>query len=547
MRKYLLICYLIICKTIVFSQSLSWNTGQIFFGSVTELQTDSLLLTVTNTSTRTINIDGYKFYTTYGQFAFSTLAGNSSITPGNTSQIWIRFHPVQNIFHNSELFILNDSHEGALRIDLNGQGHFSNAYYDSTQNLEEENLKLKLKSITGNGYVSLIYGPARDSMFMKIDNKLANGSGATQNTIECIYTGRNAVGYIDRTNCQDTTYNFNTEHTFPQAFFNQMEPMRSDLFHLFPTDNTANNVRSNYPFGMVSTPTWTVGGSKYANNVFEPRDFAKGRIARAMLYFVMRYQNYNSFLDSQEATLRQWCINFPVDTIEQKRANAIASMQFNRNPFIDYPQFLDRIQSISNTSVQPIISSFDLPEDTIDFGLINAATTKYYTFWISNNGNQALSVSNISLTPSTVLAFASGTGVNVSINPGESIPVIISLSGAPLGQFSGALNFDLTGPNLTTSVNVPIKAQLSLQWIAENFSRELKVFPNPFKNEICVESELVIDEISVSTLLGQEMINTKNINEKSWCIAGDAMKSSGLYMMQIKANNKTERRLIYKD
>lgn len=69
-------------------------------------------------------------------------------------------------------------------------------------------------------------------------------------TIECVYTGRK-IRATNRTEAQNQ--NFNTEHTWPQSFFNELEPMRSDLYHLYPTDETANNVRSNFDFGRALT------------------------------------------------------------------------------------------------------------------------------------------------------------------------------------------------------------------------------------------------------------------------------------------------------
>lgn len=40
---------------------------------------------------------------------------------------------------------------------------------------------------------------------------------------------------------------FNREHSIPQSWFNKKSPMRSDLFHVYPTDGYVNNKRSNYP------------------------------------------------------------------------------------------------------------------------------------------------------------------------------------------------------------------------------------------------------------------------------------------------------------
>lgn len=62
---------------------------------------------------------------------------------------------------------------------------------------------------------------------------------------------------------------------------------------------------------VVTSPTWSVGGSKSAGGVFEPRDEQKGNAARSIFYMAMRYQNYTGFLNGQEAILRTWNKQFP--------------------------------------------------------------------------------------------------------------------------------------------------------------------------------------------------------------------------------------------
>jgi len=139
----------------------------------------------------------------------------------------------------------------------------------------------------------------------------------------------------------------NCEHTWPQSFFEKQEPMRSDIWHLYPTDSVANNRRSSYPFGIViGEPIWSENGSKLGydakgRTVFEPRDCHKGNVARSMFYFSVRY---NDPIDNlQEASFRKWHAADPVDARERERANRIESLQNNRNPFIDHPEFTDRI------------------------------------------------------------------------------------------------------------------------------------------------------------------------------------------------------------
>ena len=44
----------------------------------------------------------------------------------------------------------------------------------------------------------------------------------------------------------------NCEHTIPQSFFNENEPMKSDLHHIRGSWEKSNNARNNYPFAEVS-------------------------------------------------------------------------------------------------------------------------------------------------------------------------------------------------------------------------------------------------------------------------------------------------------
>ncbi len=530
MRKMVLLLSLLCAMQLVKAQGLTVSPSQLNFGIVTESSPDSLQITVSNNSGHTITITGYRFYSYYNHFPFSSTAGSVSLPGGASQSLWIRFAPQQNVFFESELFILNDGKTGALRVDLKGQGRFSHPYYAGTENTAEEILKDSLQAITGRNYFNAGYVVARDSMFMSYDNEKVNGQGAAVNTIECVYTGRKATGYIDRTDCQ-TNFSFNTEHTFPQGFFNSLEPMRADLYHLYPTDDLANNIRASLPFGIVSNPTWQQGGSKGDASTFEPRDLHKGRVARAMMYFVMRYQNYTGFMTAQEGILRQWHQQFPVDNRELVRSNKIALLQLNRNPFVDYPQFIERITSLSNLSVGTVAASADSPTDTIDFGFINAVNPATYTYWLMNDGNQPFTLSNLTLNPQANLSFINGTGTTTTVNPGEAVPIQLQLANAvPGGVFTGSLLYSVQGTGLLSNVIVPIRAQLSftgmetIQTISKGY-----VFPNPASETVCV-SPVPEGWIRVYDLNGKEM--RVEFPEDAECNTLPGDLSPGVYVLE---------------
>lgn len=145
----------------------------------------------------------------------------------------------------------------------------------------------------------------------------------------------------------------NCEHTWPQSKFSgrfQKGIQKSDLHHLFPTDSRANSTRGNNEFANVSgDPLEDECGSsrsglpKGGSEFFEPPTEHKGNVARALFYFSVRYQIKIS--ERQEKYLRNWHIQDPVDANERERNQTIFEIQRNRNPFIDYPELVDRIQN----------------------------------------------------------------------------------------------------------------------------------------------------------------------------------------------------------
>jgi hypothetical protein len=319
--------------------------------------------------------------------------------------------------------------------------------------------------------------------------------------------------------------------------------MRSDLYHLFPTDDDANTKRGSLPFGVVNNPTWQNGGSKVNTTTFEPRDAHKGKVARAMFYFVLKYQNYSNFLTNQEGILRQWYNQFPVDNIERKRGNDIASIQNNRNPFIDYPQFLERITTLSSTSVGNPNASTDMPEDTIDFGLVNVTTPNQYTFWLANDGFAPFTASNLNLSPSAVLTFLNGTGGNVTVQPGEATAIQIELANAaPNPNFTGTLNFNVAGTGLLAIVSVPIRANLSMTGLSDiTNANAYTLYPNPAHDLLCMDgltSEM--KNIKVIDVLGR--VRAQFPSSFNSCISISDIQEDGFFILEWEEKGVTYRK-----
>ena len=148
------------------------------------------------------------------------------------------------------------------------------------------------------------------------------------------------------------TDGMNAEHSWPQSFFNQALPMRADLHHIFPTFIKPNNTRGSEPYAIVSKAEYvTNSGTKMGAEGFEPANAAKGDIARAILYFVVRYydqnirdgMSYKDFWTSRVPMFLEWDRQDPPDAEEKHRNDLIAKFQGNRNPFVDDTTLAGRI------------------------------------------------------------------------------------------------------------------------------------------------------------------------------------------------------------
>lgn len=242
-------------------------------------------------------------------------------------------------------------------------------YYNNAFGQNGQNLRAALHNIISINTIQLSYGgssqPNTWTTFQASDKK-PNGK------VWDIYSDKpgQAPPYeYDFVTDQCGNYNgegdcYNHEHSWPQSYFNENFPMKSDLFHIYPTDGWVNGKRGDLQYGVVTAPTYTSqNGSKVGNNTypgsngtsFEPIDSFKGDLARSYFYMTTRYYTQDAgWLNWEMATgaeLKPWAIqmlldwhhNDPVSSKELTRNEAIYAAQNNRNPFIDFPKFADCI------------------------------------------------------------------------------------------------------------------------------------------------------------------------------------------------------------
>lgn len=221
-------------------------------------------------------------------------------------------------------------------------------------------------------------------------------NGQSKSMVECQYSG---VPYIFDASFQWT--DLSREHTFPQSWmpsyfdtgFEDSEEV-SDLHNLVPVwQNQVNAVRSNYPYGEVTTATsgqtvngvnvdCALGTNAGGQTVYEMRDSFKGNAARAMMYEAVKYNAAGadfSFPEQisltipygqSERLIKQWHFQDLPDSWEITRNEYNQYEQHNRNAFIDqvtYPCFI-RFSTLQ-PFVPQVINSGDSLLTCTDFAL----------------------------------------------------------------------------------------------------------------------------------------------------------------------------------
>ncbi len=160
---------------------------------------------------------------------------------------------------------------------------------------------------------------------------------------------------------------FNREHSWPKSWWGggTGPDQHEDLVAVIPADGYVNGLRADDPLGEVVSANYSssngsmrglcnVPGTEPGSRCFEPPDNLKGDFARIYFYMAVRYEGEFTCCDEvavqgadivlwQETMLRQWHATDTVDIDERDRNERLFDIQKNRNPFVDYPDFVDRI------------------------------------------------------------------------------------------------------------------------------------------------------------------------------------------------------------
>lgn len=298
-----------------------------------------------------------------------------------------------------------------------GGGAGGTGYYASADGLSGYALKTALHNIINNhtsqGYSAIwtFYNSHELDYYYENDGKILDIYSENP-------TGADPFEYTKSTN-QCGTYSgegscYNREHSFPKSWFGgTIEPMNSDVHHIFASDGYVNGRRSSFPYGEVGSATYTSSnGSKlgsarsglgYSGTVFEPIDEFKGDLARAHFYMATRYEDRIAGWESissygnavmngtSNQAFETWALNMliswhnadPVSQKEIDRNNAAQTHQGNRNPFVDHPEYVGLIwggagartagqtlmvSSTSPLSTEEVTISYSDSKLTLSFG-----------------------------------------------------------------------------------------------------------------------------------------------------------------------------------
>lgn len=303
-----------------------------------------------------------------------------------------------------------------------------------------------------------------------------SGSSAKNNPyIHALYINRDVTNQTTAWgNHNQDQWGINREHVWPKAEGFETSGAggaRGDPMHLMAGNGYANNIHSNYYYGYVKTSSsYTDCGSKYSNQsgnlrgtsktlntgtVFEPQDCDKGDIARAIFYMVARY-NYLSGSDSDgidsnnpnlalTQSLSDWASSGynsttsttgkmgvmtdllawhhadPVDEYEIHRNNLLyTNYTNNRNPFIDFPEWVDFIWGTATYSGTTYQSYSSTPTG---YATPSSDTINGY----NSGSSDPVSVTGISLEKeSTSIAVGGSEVLSYSISPSNATNQTVS-------------------------------------------------------------------------------------------------------------------------
>ena len=328
-------------------------------------------------------------------------------------------------------------------------GAVPSGYYDTANGLTGTSLQAALHEII-NDHTKFPYTSSNTDVWDLI--KITDEDPSNSSNVILLYTGRSQAKSENSGESSASGSNrWNREHVWSKShgFPNESDTAYTDLHHLRPTDESVNSSRGTKDFDNGGSAHSEATDCNYDSDSWEPRDEVKGDVARMMFYMEVRYDpgahsdgtnydlelvDYTGTSTSSDnfgklSTLITWHANDPVDAFESDRNDSIYAYQGNRNPFIDYPEFVNAIWGTTPSSPSNL-STTSLNENSLTLSWTDNANneTEYRVYQneslISTLAADANTLTIYGLSKSTKYKF----WVKSYNSDGESFPAELSVT-----------------------------------------------------------------------------------------------------------------------
>jgi endonuclease I len=234
-------------------------------------------------------------------------------------------------------------------------------YYSGLDTLRGATLRRSLNILISTGVKKLTYKQVWDALGVTDQDPCNSGN------VILIYTARSQDKALRNRGGRGQNDMWSREHVWPKSHGFRASGMApyTDIHHLRPADTTVNSSRGHKDFAQGGDVQGEANGTFRTSQTWEPRDSIKGDVARMMFYMAVRYEGGDGAPDLQlvdQGTksdepklgylceLYSWHHNDPVNKWERRRNGLVQQEQGNRNPFIDHPEWVEKIWSDSCTN-----------------------------------------------------------------------------------------------------------------------------------------------------------------------------------------------------
>ncbi|MBZ0200902.1 MAG: endonuclease, partial [Ignavibacteriaceae bacterium] len=340
------------------------------------------------------------------------------------------------------------------------------SYYDGI-NTSSSSFVDDLKARVRSPYTKIAYDNFDET---NIANYAAQSNGSGGYYVTCVYSGYqyNYTGtFTWSVLSREHTWCYSWMPAYPSTSVNEY----SDQHHLFPThQNNANGRRSNHPLGVVTTVSYQfldgkVGTNTAGQTVYEPRDEQKGDAARALLYMALKYDDVSGYAwdfnwlnnvrlpalseASQDLDmLLQWCVFDLPDAWEIGRNDYIQTIQKNRNPFIDHPEYINYINFNDMTYKSGVTLAVEPTNYVTNFSTGTVTANSIEVSWTDAvAGSQVPSGYLICISSSTITAPSDGVSytddTDLSDGSGKINITYAAADNYTISNLFGATNYSI--------------------------------------------------------------------------------------------------------